>query len=176
MLDIRENLVDILANSGFVADVSTYEELADHLIANGVTVGKPLTEFLHPEDAYPGLKEKYLVFKTDTGERVADCFVLRPAKDHAAVEALRGYAGATDNETLAEDIYNWVGKSAAVQRWIPVTERVPSDDVPSARYLCFWNGSIRVCKYWRTRKCFELMGKVVKVTHWMPLPEPPKEV
>ena len=62
------------------------------------------------------------------------------------------------------------------QKWIPVTERLPSDDVPSTMYLCFWNGIIRVCKYWRTRKCFELRGKVVKVTHWMPLPNPPKEV
>lgn len=66
-------------------------------------------------------------------------------------------------------------KDTNVPGWIPVTERLPSDDVPSTMYLCFWNGIIRVCKYWRTRKCFELRGKTVKVTHWMPLPEPPKE-
>jgi hypothetical protein len=60
--------------------------------------------------------------------------------------------------------------------WIPVTERLPDDGIPSTTYLCFWKGTIRVCKYWRTRKCFEFNGRVMKVTHWMPLPEPPKEV
>ena len=61
------------------------------------------------------------------------------------------------------------------RRWIPVTERLPDDSIPSTFYLCYWNGYIRVCKYWRARKVFELRGKTVKVTHWMPLPEPPKE-
>lgn len=61
------------------------------------------------------------------------------------------------------------------RRWIPVTERFPDYSVPSTFYLCYWNGYIRVCKYWRTRNVFELRGKEVKVTHWMPLPEPPKE-
>lgn len=60
------------------------------------------------------------------------------------------------------------------RRWIPVTERLPDDSIPSTFYLCYWNGYIRVCKYWRARKVFELRGKTVKVTHWMPLPEPPK--
>ena len=39
---------------------------------------KPLTAFLSPIDAYKGLKRKYLVFKSDTGEMVENCFVLRP--------------------------------------------------------------------------------------------------
>ena len=66
-----------------------------------------------------------------------------------------------------------IANGVTIQQWIPVTERLPSDDIPSKMYLCYWNGYIRVCKYWRTRKCFELRGKDVKVTHWMPLPEPP---
>lgn len=72
--------------------------------------GKPLTAFLSPIDAYKGLKRKFLVFKSDTGEIVENCFVLRPGKDPAAVEALRAYARATDNATLSADIVNWVGK------------------------------------------------------------------
>lgn len=72
--------------------------------------GKPLTAFLSPIDAYQGLKRKYLVFKSDTGEMVENCFVLRPGKDPAAVEALRAYARATNNATLSADIFNWVGK------------------------------------------------------------------
>lgn len=55
-------------------------------------------------------------------------------------------------------------------KWIPVTERLPEDSIPSTFYLGYWNGYIRVVKYWRTRKVFELRGKTVKVTHWMPLP------
>ena len=87
--------------------------LADHLIANGVTVGKPLEEYLHPVLRYEGLKSKYLVFEAATGKKVENCFVLRPDKDAAAVEALRAYAYVTDNKTLSNDIYNWVGKGEA---------------------------------------------------------------
>lgn len=152
LIELLRSEPEILAAAGVSATATL--RLADHLIACGVTVGKPLTEFLHPVDAYPGLKEKYLVFKADTGEEVAGCFILRPAKDPAAVEALRAYAGATDNETLAEDIYNWVGKGAAVQEQeeqhrIPVTERLP-DLVPCG------------ADYWWTPVL-------------LPLPEPPKE-
>lgn len=92
--------------------------LADYLIREGVVLAerKPLSEFLQPIDAYEGLKAKYLVFKADSGERVVDCFVLRPANDPAAVEALRAYANSTDNKTLANDIINWVGAGETSQR------------------------------------------------------------
>lgn len=109
-MDVREKLVELLAPTSLNFEKAAY--LADYLVKNGVTVqdGKPLEEFLHPIDAYKGLKAKYLVFKADTGKRVENCFVLRPDKDPAAVKAIRTYASATDNETLADDIYNWVGK------------------------------------------------------------------
>lgn len=61
-------------------------------------------------------------------------------------------------------------------KWIPVTERLPDDDIPSAAYLCYWCGHVQICKYWRTRKHFEFNGRAMNVTHWMPIPEPPKEV
>ena len=98
--------------------IDTAEQIADRMIDHGVTVqdGKTLEAFLHPIDAYKGLKAKYLVFKADTGEMVENCFVLRPDKDPAAVEALRAYANVTDNETLAEDIYNWVGDGLTAQK------------------------------------------------------------
>lgn len=60
-------------------------------------------------DQYEGLKQKYIVLKAGTGERVENCFVLRPDKDSAAVAALRAYARFTENKTLANDIINWVG-------------------------------------------------------------------
>lgn len=120
-MDVKEKLVELLRefievdawdNGEFIEKEIDFGEIAENLIANGVTVqdGKPLDAFLHPVDTYKGLKAKYLVFKADTGEKVDNCFVLRPDKDPAAVEAIRAYARATDNETLAEDIYNWVGK------------------------------------------------------------------
>ena len=85
---------------------------------------EPLTTSLSPIDDYKGLKRKFLVFKSDTAEMVEDCFVLRPDKDPAAVEALRAYARTTDNATLSADIVNWVGEGEE-RRWIPVTERLP---------------------------------------------------
>lgn len=152
---------------------------ADHLIANGVTVGKPLTEYLHPVDNYAVLKGKYLVFKADTGERVSNCFVLRPDKDAAAVEALRAYACSTDNKTLSDDIYSWVGKGVTVQKWIPVSERLPD----AGKVLCLTTkGHYKVMEWLETFKCWTDPGgidftnfKRGYVTHWMLLPEPPKE-
>lgn len=162
---------------------------ANHLIANGVAVGKPLTEYLHPIDNYAGLKGKYLVFKADTGEQVSNCFVLRPDKDTAAVEALRAYANTTDNKTLAEDIYNWVGKGEPVQEWISVTDGMPElipcdagtayseavNVLTSGRKVltAIWDGFDWICdaEFWDAED--------EEITHWtpvlLPLPEPPKE-
>ena len=140
-MDVRGKLVELLDNAIIDSDDNygfpNTNQVADHLISNGVTVqdGKPLDAFLHPVDAYKGLKAKYLVFKADTGERVGNCFVLRPDKDPAAVEAIRAYASATDNETLAEDIYNWVGKGEPVQEWIPVTVRKRCGETDMVRVL-----------------------------------------
>lgn len=69
------------------------------------------------------------------------------------------------------------------QRWIPVTERLPE---PETDVLIFCGGNIDILTYRYDRHgnvCFmfqnecgywkEVFGKV---THWMPLPEAPKEV
>ena len=142
------------------------------------TVGKPLAEYLHPIDNYAGLKGKYLVFKADTGERVENCFVLRPDKDTAAVEALRTYANATENKTLADDIYNWVGEGKKdALKWIPVSERLPEEWVDVLVWsLC---GFCEVAVYlgipgkWRVTWNHDMIDDNT-ITHWMPLPEPPK--
>ena len=63
---------------------------------------------LEPQSDYEGLKRKYVVLKSDTGECVENCFVLRPNKDPAAKAALKAYAAATKNEKLAEDIMSWL--------------------------------------------------------------------
>lgn len=85
---------------------------------------KPLSAFPAPIDCYNGLKRKFLVFKSDTGEMIENCFVLRPDKDPAAVEALRAYAKATDNETLSTDIINWVGAEEHEERENPKPRKI----------------------------------------------------
>ena len=62
-----------------------------------------------PNEPRAGLYGKYIVYKNKDGSLVTDCFILRPAKDPAAVAALRAYAATTDNVELASDIINWVG-------------------------------------------------------------------
>lgn len=62
-----------------------------------------------PNESRAGLYRKYTVYKNKDGSLVTDCFILRPAKDPAAVAALRAYAATTDNAELAADIINWVG-------------------------------------------------------------------
>ena len=63
---------------------------------------------LAPIEDYDGLKRKYVVLKSDTGAVVENCFVLRPEKDHAAIEALIAYANSTGNKVLAKDIRAWI--------------------------------------------------------------------
>lgn len=70
-----------------------------------------------------GLYGKYTVYKNKDGSLVTDCFILRPAKDPAAVAALRAYAATTDNAELAADIINWVG--AEPNEPLTVTEVCP---------------------------------------------------
>ena len=55
-----------------------------------------------------GLYSKYFVIKTETGEIVQDCFVLRPQKDKAAVAALLLYAEETESQELSSDIRGWL--------------------------------------------------------------------
>ena len=154
-------------------------DLDEIKIANGVTVQdrKQLEAFLHPVDAYKGLKAKYLVFKADTGDSVENCFVLRPDKDTASIVALRAYASATDNETLAKDIYNWVGKGATVQEWISVKERLPEE---SGMYIVTANDGhaqrVSFVQWQKKNRMWNLTGarSYWRVTHWMPMPHPPK--
>ena len=79
-----------------------------------------LTPQNEPERA--GLYGKYTVYKNKDGSLVTDCFILRPAKDPAAIVALRAYAAATDNAELAADTTNWVG--AEPSEWVKVMEAI----------------------------------------------------
>lgn len=70
---------------------------------------------------------------------------------------------------------------AELQRWIPVTERLPEygDWVlgigPKHGYhVCEYRG-ITHFPYSGDSPWFAAKGRSLTITHWMPLPEPPKE-
>lgn len=64
------------------------------------------------------------------------------------------------------------------QKWIPVTERLPEDFVsviiyvPSESPLPMVKEAYRANEFWATK--MQIFSDE-EVTHWMPLPEPPKE-
>lgn len=86
-----------------------------------------------------------------------------------------------------------IANGVTVQQWIPVTERMPEDDLPSnthrSQIRCLVatdKGTVKRCVRQRYEKKidgkWQLSGwewnkdTFAKPTHWMPLPEPPKEV
>ena len=76
-----------------------------------------------------------------------------------------------------------------VGKWIPVTERLPvgGDDsgaicenvcllMDDGTVSCGWmNGITKKVYYLNARDDFVIKAPITRVTHWMPLPEPPKE-
>ena len=85
------------------------------------------------------------------------------------------------DEKLADDL---IAHGVTVQEWIPVTERLPENDVVVIGYTpC--DGFMFVGYYHEEPKYDRKQWKIVtamrstkvmkkKVTHWMPLPQPPK--
>lgn len=76
-----------------------------------------------------------------------------------------------------------IAHGVTVQRWIPVAERLPEEN---GRYLCNYRFTshtgitfTQVLDYYATDEIphfqHTLGDSTMKVTHWMPLPEPPKE-
>lgn len=76
-------------------------------------------------------------------------------------------------------IDNLIAHGVTVQEWIPVTERLPE----AGKVLCITTkGHYKVMEWLATFNCWSDPGgidfthfKREYVTHWMPLPEPPKE-
>lgn len=71
---------------------------------------------------------------------------------------------------------------ASTPRWIPVTERLPLYEVLGDLYLCYHVSgkygqfSWVQIDWWDGEKFrFKKDGKHDHITHWMPLPEPPRE-
>lgn len=62
-----------------------------------------------------------------------------------------------------------------VKRWIPCSERLP-ESCTDATYLAYVPsfGAVDIADYHPDVDEWDFMGLPVTVTHWMPLPEPPK--
>ena len=89
-----------------------------------------------------------------------------------------------DTLEYIQQLENYIGEltekvaqlEAAQPKWISVEERLP--DEPGEVLACVYG---RICIAWYSNRCFETPSGMVfyacenAVTHWMPLPEPPKE-
>ncbi len=119
MPNTREKLVELIMKSGAICYSHTAEELADHLIVNGVTINTG-TEY------------------TPVGDKLSP----------------------TDKDINVPS------------KWIPVTERLPE---PFEIVLVYDHTGKSINWAYMTRHR-EWVGTIVShiVTHWMPLPEPPK--
>lgn len=68
-----------------------------------------------------------------------------------------------------------IENALAVNRWIPCSERMPEQEV---RILLFAAGEVYVGELTDIKDLYDTDIGFMKsghVTHWMPLPEPPKE-
>ena len=69
---------------------------------------------------------------------------------------------------------------AQVPKWISVEDRLPEATIPPHDVLVYHNigGGMYIDRAWYSydiHKWRSCLGDKLKVTHWMPLPEPPKE-
>ena len=91
-----------------------------------------------------------------------------------------------DALTLIQQLEAQVGKDKNVPSWISVDERLPEDDVNVLVYAIGNNEDdvIAMTSYTHNMHCFGIEGwrspwqyffYNYKITHWMPLPEGPKE-
>ena len=89
------------------------------------------------------------------------------------IESAR-YFGSNTSEEIAE---NLICHGVTVQEWVSVKERLPQEKVN-----CIVHYKHAYCDnddYWAIGMCFYdgekfQFNPVYKVTHWMPLPQPPK--
>ena len=78
-----------------------------------------------------------------------------------------------ESEQATSDKASKVVEIDQFNKWIPVTERFPEND--TAVIVATDNGIVFQCLY--AYDGWDLWdGYTVNITHWMPLPEPPKEV
>lgn len=94
-----------------------------------------------------------------------------------------------NNCRIAEVANHLIANGVTIQRWIPVTERLPEDDLPKGskakrikvQVAYRTNGNwvvrtqVRAKGYWYGEPDkWDWIKERDPITHWMPLPEPPK--
>lgn len=101
-----------------------------------------------------------------------DCIIIQAAD---AIEDLQGRA-----KVLEKVADKW---RETVPKWIPVTERLPEHEYGESTSVLTVDlyGVMRVTYFDGGNWCWQsgealTTTRVAPITHWMPLPEPPKEV
>ena len=75
----------------------------------------------------------------------------------------------SEEEYIADHL---IANGVTIQRWIPVTERLPKpEENPVLAVHC---GIVNPAWYHRGEWEFPSLFTTKHVTHWMPLPDPPK--
>ncbi len=95
-----------------------------------------------------------------------------------------GEAKAAAEKLALEEALRWVEEvTQEAPRWIPVGERMPPDDPgdqqSSVRVMVFTKYGGIYCAWWSKELSewhdyYDELMRLAVVTHWMPLPEPPK--
>ena len=81
----------------------------------------------------------------------------------------------TDGEAGKKQIADHlIANGVTIQKWIPVSERLPEESGEYLTYCGEYDG-ICVIYYEILKTKNKWITKWKEVTHWMPLPEPPKE-
>jgi hypothetical protein len=97
--------------------------------------------------------------------------LLCEAKSKSADDAW--FSDATYAEQLAMEADHLIANGVTVQKWIPVTERLPQEDVRVLVWLTDGvNSYTKMDTDRRHNNRWVRWG--MYVTHWMPLPTPPK--
>ena len=89
----------------------------------------------------------------------------------------RAYPYTTDQFRIETTVDHLIANGVTVQEWISVKERLPQEKVN-----CIIHYKHAYCDnddYWAIGMCFYdgekfQFGPAYKVTHWMPMPQPPK--
>ena len=101
-----------------------------------------------------------------------------------AIDRLAEYEGTglmpAEVAALKQELKYAKQKCREERRWIPVTERLPERTMPPHDVLVYHdlNCGMFIDRAWYSHeknKWRSAVGMNLKVTHWMPLPEPPKE-
>ena len=90
----------------------------------------------------------------------------------------RAYPYTTDQFRIETTVDHLISNGVTVQEWIPVTERLPEENNQWVLCLCV-SGEMEVLRFDYTMWNWDAQypGRCYMenyVTHWMPLPQPPK--